>query len=485
MKTRIAVAGSLTLFILVFLPIALVLADIQSQRFFLILSIILLVYLGIYVFGGVAKLVVYFIYGLVMFLTLSFLPLDYHLPFILFGTLLFVLNPLASLETYLESKMRDEDVLPIRISIYGSYWPFFSYRHEMKNYFHLPQARKLYTKSWYLYARQTTTIFLVSLGVFLFIHEINNIANSIDNFNFGNFFVLYIVIMVFILAFFSFKKGFTSTYRMLVIAMFPAFIYVVSVSELERVLKFVIAGTLFILGVIVGIVEIIKFYRRVAYDAYRYYDVDQQKEVFANALFEPLVYNESFILCGEYKIKVTLETFQKHFHEILIYANYFKFIITAYAFGQETVYLHADFHYKKGKRAHLFKTYLESMFKLAIPLELRKDPNKEIYERKFFHRPPYIIARAQHLAELLKELEIDTKIVISMILYFEREEDLHNFEEDYPILRLDQIETENTFAVRVDIPSPNLDYVIETKIREVLLSMMIHEGRFVRITVYY
>ncbi|MFP4177484.1 MAG: hypothetical protein ACLFTZ_01835 [Acholeplasmataceae bacterium] len=485
MKTRIAIAGSLTLFILIFLPIALVLADIQSQRFFLILSILLLVYLGIYVFGGVAKLIVYFIYGLIMFLTLSLLPEGYHLPFILFGTLLFVLNPLANLESYLESKLRDEDVLPIRISLYGSYWPFYSYRREMKNYYHLPQARKLYTKSWYLYLRQATTVFLVSLGIFLFIHEINNIANSIDNFNLGNFFVLYIVIMVFILAFFSFKKGFTSTYRLLVIAMFPAFIYIVSISDLGLVLKLVFAGTLFVLGVIVAIVEIIKFYHRVAYDAYHYYDVDQQKEVFANALFEPLVYNETFTLCAEYRIKVTLETFQKHFHRILVYANFFRFIITAYAYGQETIYLHADFHYNNGKRAHLFKTYLESMFKAAVPLDLRSDPNKEIYERKFFHRPPYIIARAQHLAELLKELEIDSKIVISMIMYFESEENLRDFEEDYPVMRLDQIETENTFAVRVDIPAPNLDYVIETKIREVLLSMMINEGRFVRITVYY
>lgn len=485
MKTRIAVAGSLTLFILVFLPIALVLSDIQSQRFFLILAILLLVYLGIYVFGGVAKLIVYFIYGLAMIVTLVLLPQDYHLPFILFGTLLFVLNPLASLETYLESTLRDEDVLPIRISIYGSYWPFFSYRHEMKNYYHLPQARKLYTKSWYLYLRQATTISLFSLGVFLFIHEINNIANSIDNFNFSNFFVLYVVIMVFILAFFSFRKGFTSTYRMLLIAMFPAFIYVVVVSDLDFVFKVVFAATLFILGVIVAIVEIVKFYRRVAYNSYHYYDVDQQKEVFANALFEPLVYNETYTLCGEYKIKITVETFQKHFHDILVYANYFKFIITAYAFGQETVYLHADFHYRKSRRAHLFKTYLESMFKISIPLVLREDPGKEIYERKFFHRPPYIIARAQHLAELLKELEIDTKIVISMVLYFESEDNLHNFEEDYPVMRMNQIETENTYAVRVDIPAPNLDYVIETKIREVLLSMMIHEGRFVRITVYY
>jgi hypothetical protein len=85
------------------------------------------------------------------------------------------------------------------------------------------------------------------------------------------------------------------------------------------------------------------------------------------------------------------------------------------------------------KRAEKFKTFLETKFKSEIEMNLEEDPNKEIYEKKFFHRPDYIIARAQNLAGLLKELEIKTKIIISMIVYFELEEELEAFGEDHPV----------------------------------------------------
>ncbi len=47
------------------------------------------------------------------------------------------------------------------------------------------------------------------------------------------------------------------------------------------------------------------------------------------------------------------------------------------------------------------------------------DPNKHQYEQNFFHRPDYIVARGLALANLLKELEIKTRIIESMIVYFE------------------------------------------------------------------
>jgi len=90
-----------------------------------------------------------------------------------------------------------------------------------------------------------------------------------------------------------------------------------------------------------------------------------------------------------------LETFQKNLHDILVYANYFKFIITAYTFGNQMVHVYADFHYKQAKRAEKFKVYLEAMFKMGFPMILEDDPEKSLYEKRFFHRPDYIIARAQ------------------------------------------------------------------------------------------
>ena len=198
-----------------------------------------------------------------------------------------------------------------------------------------------------------------------------------------------------------------------------------------------------------------------------------------------IVYNESFILSGHYVIRVNLENFNKQFKEILMYANWFKFIITAYTSGKETVHIYADFHKREQKRADKFKTYLEAKFKMAVSMDLIEDPNKEVYEKTFFHRPEYIIARAQSLAGLLKELEIKTKIIISMIVYFELEEELEAFTEDYQITRLEDLSDDAYLTVRVDLPSINVDYMIESKIREVLLSLLVHHGHFVRISVYY
>ncbi|PKK96586.1 MAG: hypothetical protein CVV58_05610 [Tenericutes bacterium HGW-Tenericutes-3] len=485
MKRRIVISGSLTILILILIPVALILFNLKGQGVFMLSSIVTLVYVGVYVFGGVPKLIIYAIYGLITTLFLFLLAQPYHLPIVIVGTLLFVLNPLSSFELYLENHLNDEDVLPVRFSIRGSYWPFFSYQREMKNFYHLPQARKLYTKKWYLHLRQLTTLFLFSLGVFLFIHSLNSIANSLDDFNWLNFFVFYVIIVVFVMALFMFKKGFTSTFRLFVISLFPPVIYLFLVSDFPDAIRYSFAGSFVIIGVVVSVIEFVRLYQRVAYDSYHYYDVDQQMEVYANALFEPLVYNESFTQCGEYSIKVSLEAFQKQFHDILVYANYFKFIITAYSYKKNTVYLYADFHEKNVKRSEKFKTYLELKFKMSVALSLQHDPNKEIYENNFFHQPDYIISRAQNLAGLLKELEIKTKIIVSFIVYFELEDELEAFSEDYAITELDDLSDEAYLTVRVDIPCINVDYVIESKIRELLLSLLINHGKFVRVSVYY
>ncbi len=485
MKRRIAIAGSLTILIFVLMPLALILLNLRGQGIFMISAIVTLVLVGVYLFGGVPKLVVAIIYGLVTFMFLFFLDEAYHLPFLIVGTLIFVLNPLSSFETYLTSKMKDEDVLPIRFSLRGSYWPFFNYQKEMKNFYHLPQARKLYTKKWYLHTRQVTTVALITIGIFLFLLGISNIANTLDDFSWFNFFVFYNVIIIFVLAFMLFKKGFTSTFRTFVISLFLPVIYLIFRSEFPDPLKYTLAASMFFIGLVVSTVELIKFYQRVAFDSYHYYDPDLQMEVFANALFEPLVYNETFILSGHYQIKIKSEAFQKVLHDILVYANLFKIIITAYTFGKDTVHVYADFHQHDHKRAEKFKTYLEAKFKMGIKAELYEDPNKEVYEQMFFHRPEYIIARAQSLAGLLKELEIKTKIIISLIVYFELEEELEEFSKDFPVSRLEDLSEEDYLTVRVDLPSINVDYMIEAKIREVLLGLLMHHGKFVRISVYY
>ena len=485
MKSRLIIALTLSILILILMPIALSLFNIRGRGIFMISAIVSFVYIGVYVFGGIPKLIIYAIYGVIIALILSMIPYDYQMPIVIIGTFLFILNPLSAFEKYLESKMKEEDVLPIRISIRGSYWPFFEYRKEMKNFYHLPQQKKLYTKKWYLHARQATMVFLYTLGVFIFIQQINYIANRIDDINWYNFFTLYVVIIIFLLAYFVHLKGFTSTFRTFGISLFPPIIFMLMISDIPDALKYSLAGSFVIFGLVIGTIELINLHKRVAYDSYKYYDVDQQMEVHANALFEPLVYNETFTLCGHYQIKKSKKECRKHFHDILIYANYFHFIITAYAIDKDGVHLYAEFNQKAMKRAQKFKTFLETKYKTSVPLDLQSDPEKTLYEKKFFHRPEYIIARAQRLAELLKEFSIDASIIISIIAYFKNESDIQTLSDEYKVTIMPNMKVDDYITARIDIKTINNEYMIETKIRDVLLNLLISQGQFVRISVYY
>ncbi len=485
MKSRLIISLTLSIIIFILMPFALSFFELRGQGIFMISAIISLVYIGVYVFGGVPKLIIYGIYGVTISTILALTPYDYQLPIVIIGTLFFILNPLAVFEKFLESKMKDENVLPISISFRGSYWPFFEYRKEMKNFYHLPQQKKLFTKKWYLHTRQITMILLYTLGVFLFIHEINYIANRIEAFNWYNFFTLYVVIIVFLLAYFIHLKGFTSTFRTFGIALFPPIVYMILISDFHDALRYSLAGSFVIFGIIISIVELIKLHQRVAYDSYQYYDVDQQMEVHANALFEPLVYNETFTQFGEYRLKITKKQFDAHFHDLLVYANFFHFIITAYTIEHDYIHVYAEFNQKASKRADRFKTYMESKYKTSVHLDLKEDQEKTLYEEKFFHKPEYIIARAHRLAELLKELSIDANIIISVIAYFQNESDIELISSEYKVTRLSSFKYENYLTVRIDVNTINNEYLIETKIRDILLSLMIYHGKYVRISVYY
>lgn len=485
MKFRLIVALTLTVLIFILMPIALVLLELRGQGIFMLVTILSLVYIGFYVFGGVPKLIVYAIYGILLAVGLKFTPGTYQFPLILIGTLFIILNPLSNFEKYLESKMRDEAVLPIKISLRGSYWPFFEYRKQMKNFHHLPQQKKLFTKKWYLYVRQASMILLYTLGVFLFIHEINYIANIIDDFSWYNFFTLYIVVIIFLLAYFVNLKGFTSTFRTFGIALFPPIIYLILISNFHVALKYSLAGSTLIFGLVIAGIELYNLYQRVAYDSYHYYDVDQQLEVYANALFEPLVYNETFTLSAHYIMKKTKKEFMASFHEILVYANFFHFIITAYAFEDEIIHIYAEFHSKQSRRAEKFKTFLEATYKTEVPLDLKEDPDKIIYEQEFFHRPEYIIARALRLAELLKELNIDSNVILSVIAYFKNAHDIEQMANEYQVTILQELQVDEFITTRIDVKTVNNEYLIETTIRDILLSLMIYHGKYVRISLYY
>lgn len=485
MKRRIIISIVMFGFIFLTFPFVMAFLNLEAKVIYLISSIVALVYVGFFIFGGLPELIINFIYGFITATTLFFTTDDYHMPVIIIATIIIILNPLSQFESFLRSKMTADNTEPIQISIRGKQWPFFAYRKEMKNYFHLPQSRKFFTIKSYKAARQISTLLVAGFGVFLFINQINHIANSLDDFNWSNFLTFYVIIIIFLLAYFIHLKGFTSTFRTFAFSLIPPIIYLIAITSFSYWIKVSLLISISIVSVIFAIIELIKFHQRVIYDELIYLDKDTHRYVHANALFEPLVYNETYTLCGEYTIKVDEKTFDNHFKDILVYANFYHFIIVAYTVSDSDVIIHAHFLYKQHKRSERFRIYLESLFEKEVPYYTFSDYNKIAYEKNFFHKDEYIIARAKHLAQLLKALQIRSKIVISMIIYFENDIQLETFNTQYNAIKLKDITVDGYITTKLDVLCINNPFVIEKTLKKILLHMFINNGKFVRLNVYY
>ncbi|MFA5693340.1 MAG: hypothetical protein WC907_06940, partial [Acholeplasmataceae bacterium] len=205
MKKRLLVSGLLMILVLISFSLVIPLMKPDDVIIYSVYSAIVIVLLLVYLFSGVAKLAVMFIYSGLIIMALLLLR-DYAQPIIAIGTLSFIINPLANLETFIEKKLTDEDTAPLRISIRGKYWPFYSYRQAMKNYVRMPQTKKLYTKTWYLRTRQLTTLGLLFTGIYLFINELKNIYFDLINYNLPQIFTFYAVLALFLLTFILYKN---------------------------------------------------------------------------------------------------------------------------------------------------------------------------------------------------------------------------------------------------------------------------------------
>ncbi|CCV64349.1 conserved hypothetical protein [Alteracholeplasma palmae J233] len=484
MKKRLYIFIGALIGIILTLPIAIFKLNNDQRIIYTLFFIVATLYAFIFLFNGFPKLIVYFIYGAITTVLLYFLP-DYHYAIIAIGTILFVLNPLVNIEEKLEKRVNQDFVLPLRISLRGSYWPFYNYRKEMKHYYHLPQTRKLYTKSTYLRLRQTTTLVMFFAAIYLFINELKNIAFELGNYDVQNFFMFYAVISLFIATFILYNKGFRSLLRVITILMFPPMVYAVWFTNFLVVTKIIFMLGLGFVGISALVLEIVGSLRRVAYSEYHYYDVEEQWEVFANDLFEPLVYNETFSVFGKYSFKYDLEKFKKELNSILIYANIKKFIITAYVYDGKNVIIFTEWNQKKARSAQKFVDYLEHKFNNKVTSEILYDKQKTMYEKYFFHKTEYIVARALTLSERLKELEMNNHVILSFVFSFQNPGDIESLSKKYYLTRLDELDDDEYYAVRLDAKVANNAYIIETRVRDILLDAMISQGQYVRISVYY
>ena len=145
MKKRFYIA--LTIFIVVSLTLFILgLALPKSlSAIFLLVFFISTFYLVIYFIGGLSKLFVYLIYGAGLFLLMYFFT-KYRFAFVIIGTFILLMNPLSYFENTLAEKLDSPDPIEFQMLVKRSYFPIFDYRAKMKEYLHLPQARKFYKK---------------------------------------------------------------------------------------------------------------------------------------------------------------------------------------------------------------------------------------------------------------------------------------------------------------------------------------------------
>ena len=147
MKVRLITSIILLVCMALLFPYAIIQLEPFGQGVFSLVLFFSLVVVGYYIYGGLAKLTIYSIYLILLFLGLLYLPDAYQVTVSLVGTFIIITNPLQNFEKYIAKKMSKEFTNPIKINISGTYWPYFEYRREMKEFYHLPQIKKLHQLS--------------------------------------------------------------------------------------------------------------------------------------------------------------------------------------------------------------------------------------------------------------------------------------------------------------------------------------------------
>ncbi|WP_026392156.1 hypothetical protein [Haploplasma modicum] len=483
MKRRLVILITTLIILTTLFFLSVFLADINYQRIMLAVFLVALFYLLSYIIFGIGKFVVLLIYSIFITLLLVFLN-EYDTALIFVGTFILFLNPLHEIEKLVDQKFPEEKSF---ISYFkGSYSAYYEYRKEVKDYYHLPQVRKTYLKPNYLKLRQALTIVLAMIAIFLLIREVNNLINLLKMFDIHLFFAsTYSVVVLLVLTIILYRKGFQSMFNFFTVSIFPPIIYTIFLSVKPSYLSLIIGIVVTVFGIVYSIYQYIAFRSRIVYEYYYYYDQEKHVGVYANALFEPHIYNSNFCLTTKFSFKVNKQHFDKKFHDIIVYADFKKFFITAYTFDEDNITIYTDFHYGTEKKIEKFKIYLENSFNEKVSYSITDDKSKVTYEKEFYHNTNYIIARTLYLSEILKKFQIKTSVIITITAYFNSLQDLKPLTTNYSIARIPELEVDGIYTVNISFRTANIDYLIETKTRELLLDLLINKGNYVRVSVYY
>lgn len=478
MKNRQFTSAVIILITLIGTMVAASLTNNDIDIYIFIVAVYIIISALIYWLYGMPRLVVYSIYWTIL-LGIGFsIKEDYRLMLILILTIIIVINPLSGFEHYLDKKLSLSATETFKFIRNGKYKTFYLYKKQMNDYFHLPQTRKLYTKPIYKFLRTFFVITLFTILIFLLIYTTNDIIR-LQGIRDINIVSIYFQIVLAILIILLHKRGFTSMFRGLRLSIFVPVIYLIIMSNLDDLIKWSFVSLLIIGFIGLIVTETYFSYTRVEYSAYNYFDPITNQDVFANALYEPFIYNDNRVALVKFRINSSKDVFVKNLKELLIYANMHKFILTAYTYNKGEIDFYVEFYNEKIIEKATKK--LASVFKCEVQTSRIED--SLFYEKTFLHNHEYIITRALSLAHLLKDLEIKDNVIISTSMHFSNIDNAKEIFRNYNVNLLEN--KENYCLLEVNIKVKNLDYIIEKELRDVLLDMLVNGGTFVRVMVYY
>jgi len=478
MKNRQFTSAVIILITLIGTMVAASLTNNDIDIYIFIVAVYIIISALIYWLYGMPRLVVYSIYWTIL-LGIGFsIKEDYRLMLILILTIIIVINPLSGFEHYLDKKLSLSATETFKFIRNGKYKTFYLYKKQMNDYFHLPQTRKLYTKPIYKFLRTFFVITLFTILIFLLIYTTNDIIR-LQGIRDINIVSIYFQIVLAILIILLHKRGFTSMFRGLRLSIFVPVIYLIIMSNLDDLIKWSFVSLLIIGFIGLIVTETYFSYTRVEYSAYNYFDPITNQDVFANALYEPFIYNDNRVALIKFRINSSKDVFVKNLKELLIYANMHKFILTAYTYNKGEIDFYVEFYNEKIIEKATKK--LASVFKCEVQTSRIED--SLFYEKTFLHNHEYIITRALSLAHLLKDLEIKDNVIISTSMHFSNIDNAKEIFRNYNVNLLEN--KENYCLLEVNIKVKNLDYIIEKELRDVLLDMLVNGGTFVRVMVYY
>src|SRR5690554_5697810 len=434
-----------------------------------LLSLFVVIFDVIYLWFGIPRLIVYIIYAAFMLPALYFFPEKYHILLIFLFTIIIVLNPLAGFEHMMIKNLKDKYTKVLDYVPRGRYKTYYQYKDEMKSHYHLPQFQKFYTKRSYRMLSTISILILFFSLIFLLLTSSSDIVIG-EGWNSRSFITLYLAILFTIALIILYKKGFVSTSRVFKIGIFPLGIVILSVLSYNIVVKILLVIGLSLGFIAVIISETIRYHLRVVYSSYHYYDPQEDEHVWANALYEQFAKSEGIREMKLIEFKMPEELFHKQFKTLLVFTNFYKTIITAYTIKRGTVNLYIEYY--KEKTIDRVKKRIEKIYNVEITSEAIVTEKE--YEEKFLQNHEYIIAKTIKLSNLLIELDIEAPVIVSVFMRFNNVEAAQPLAKQY---KTQLLENETDYClVESSITVENLDYLIETNLRNLLLEMLINGG---------